>query len=322
MLDKFAWSSIIKLRIRLMKEIDLRVRKITTHNLRKVLPIYMENKTRLVALCVCFIMTGVLGVLTPIFSANALASLAETKFDTAIRCAVILAVLSLFRLIFNYITERVYIKFNARIKFKLTNMLVCAVNQTKMSKLDETKLGAISERLGGDVYTVSSTYLDIIDMIFDIITNAVFFIYIATLNFLMFLILLAYVLILYVICAYKSRVWVRGRKYMREINDKARSSYYEQISGVRDVKLLNIKDNITEYSNNLHKEALKFDVKFSNQRNFLRRVQGLISALFATTFMILGIVFVNKDFLLLTGFLVIYSYRRPAGSFLIRVVKR
>ena len=291
-----------------MKEIDLKSRKITTHNLRKVLPIYMENKTKLAGLCVCFIITGILGVLVPIFSANALASIADEKFNNAIRCAIILAVLSLTRTFFNYITEHVYIKFNSNVKYKLTDKLICAVNQTKMSKLDSTKLGAIAERLGSDIYSVSTTYLDIIDMIFDIVTNVVFFIYIAILNFWIFLILLAYVIVLYIICVYKSRVWVRGRKIMREYNDKARSSYYEQISGVRDVKLLNIKENITNHSNRLHEKALEFDVKFSNQRNFLRRLQGAISGIFGTMFMIFGIIFVNKNWLLLTGFLVIYSY--------------
>jgi hypothetical protein len=61
----------------------------------------------------------------------------------------------------------------------------------------------------------------------------------------LFLILLAYVLVLYFVCAYRARVWIRGRKEVKALKDKARSSYIEQINGVRDVKLLNIKETIT-----------------------------------------------------------------------------
>ena len=291
-----------------MKEINMKKHKITTNNLKKILPIYKENKTRLFWLCVCFVVTGVLGVFAPIYSANALANLADSKFDLAIRCAVILAGISLLRALFNGVTEYVYVKINAKVQYTLTNRVIRSINQTKMSKLDSLKLGAMTERLGTDVNTVSSTYLQIIDMIFDIVTNAAFFIYIAFLNFWIFLILLVYVVVLYGLCVYKSRVWIRGRKVMKEVNDKARSSYYEQISGIRDVKLLNIKDNVTDYSNSLNEKAIEFGLKFNNQRNILRRVQAAITAIFASSFIILGIVFVNKNLLLLTGFLVIYSY--------------
>lgn len=291
-----------------MKEINLKRHKLTTNNLKKILPIYKQNKTRLFWLCVCFVITGVLGIFAPIYSANALANLADSKFDAAIKCAVLLAIISIIRAIFNGVTEYVYVKINCRVQYTLTDRVIRSINKTKMSKLDGLKLGALTERLGTDVNTVSSTYLQIIDMIFDIVTNAAFFVYIAFLSSWIFLILLVYVIVLYGLCIYKSRVWIRGRKIMKEVNDKAKSSYYEQISGIRDVKLLNIKDNVTNHSNSLNEKAIEFSLKFNNQRNILRRVQAIITSLFSSFFIILGIVFVNKNFLLLTGFLVIYSY--------------
>ena len=206
-----------------MEKIDLKKHKLTTNNLKKILPIYYENKKRLFWLCVCFVITGVLGIFAPIYSANALANLADAKFDAAINCAILLCVISLVRTVFNGLTEHVYVKINSRVQYTLTNKVIRAVNQTKMSKLDGLKLGAVTERLGTDVNTVSSTYLQIIDMLFDIVTNAAFFIYIGFLNFWIFCILLVYVIILYGLCIYKSRVWIRGRKVMKEVNDKARS---------------------------------------------------------------------------------------------------
>ena len=166
-----------------MEKIDLKKHKITTNNLKKILPIYYENKKRLFWLCTCFVITGVLGIFAPIYSANALANLADAKFNLAINCAIILAIISIIRTVFNGITEYVYVKINSRVQYTLTNKVIRSVNQTKMSKLDGLKLGAITERLGTDVNTVSSTYLQIIDMIFDIVTNAAFFIYIGFLNF-------------------------------------------------------------------------------------------------------------------------------------------
>ena len=279
-----------------------------THNLRKVLPIYAENKSKLVWICFFITITVVLGIFIPIISANILSNIAESKFDLAIKMAVMFLIVNLVRTIFNGLTDFIYVRINAVVVHKLTDKLVRSVTQTKMGKLESVKIGSITERLGMDIYTISTSYLQIIDMIFEIVTNVAFLAYIAYLNIWLFLILLVYVVVLYFICAYKARVWIRGRKEVKALKDKARSSYIEQINGVRDVKVLNIKESIMDYSNNLDKKTISVDLKYSDKRNIIRRIQMIVSSLFAVTFIVLGIVFVKKELLLLTGFLVIYSY--------------
>lgn len=279
-----------------------------THNLRKVLPFYAEDKVKLIFTCICMITTGVMGIFTPIISANILTGIADSKFDLAIKLAVILFLVNLLRTILNAFTEALFVRINLKVQHNLTDKLIRSVNQTKMEKLDSIKIGSITERLGMDIHTISSSYLQIIDMVFEIITNFAFLIYIAFLNFWIFLILLIYVVVLYFICVYKAKVWIKGRKQVKKLKDKARSSYIEQINGIRDVKVLNIKENITNYSNELDTNTISVDLKFNDKRNLIRRVQAIVSSLFMVTFIILGIIFVNKELLLLTGFLVIYSY--------------
>ena len=278
------------------------------HNLRKVLPIYVENKSKVILACVFIIFTGVLGVFVPIISANILSNIADSKFELAVNLAFLFLAVNIFKMIFNGLTDFLYVRINANVVHKLTDRLVRAVTQTKMSKLESVKIGSITERLGMDIYTISASYLRVIEMVFEIITNVAFLAYIAYLNLWLFLILLAYVILLYLICAYKARLWIRGRKQVKALKDKARSSYIEQITGVRDVKLLNIKETITNHSNELDKKTIAVDLKFSDKRNMVRRLQMFVSSVFAVAFIVLGIVFVKKEFLLLTGYLVIYSY--------------
>lgn len=292
----------------IMTQQDNANEKIKTHNMRKVLPLYAEDKTKIIWCCFFLIVTGVLGVITPIISANVLSHIAETKFQVAMKFAMMFFVFGFVRTIFNGLTEMLYVRINARVIHKLTDKLVRSVSQTKMSKLDSIKIGGITERLGMDIYTISNSYLQVIDMIFDIVTNIAFLMYIAYLNIYMFLILLVYVIILYFICSYKARVWIQGRKQVKALKDKAKSSYIEQITGVRDVKLLNIKNTITEYSNSLDKNTIATDIKFSDKRNLIRRFQMFVTTSFSVLFIALGIIFVEKNWLLLTGFLIIYSY--------------
>lgn len=285
-----------------------KTKKSKSHSIRKLLPFYAEHKKRLILTCLLIIVTGVLGIFIPIISANILADIADSKFDLAIKLAFIFLAMNIVKIIFNGITEALYSRINASVIHNLSDTVVRAINQTKMEKLDSVKIGSITERIGSDVYTISSSYLKIIDMIFEIITNVAFLVYIAFLNIWLFLILLCYVIVLYFVCVYKAKLWIRGRKEVKAMKDKSRSSYIEQITGIRDVKVLNIKENITNYSSKLDLDTIDVDLKFIDERNIIRRIQALISSIFAVVFIILGIVFVNNNWLYLTGFLVIYSY--------------
>ena len=291
-----------------MEKLELKAKKVTTHNMRKMIPIYAKQKKLLSVTLVFMILSGVVGVLMPIFSANALASLATSDFETAIRYTILMCVVGISRIIFNAIEEFFYVKLVLKMRYTLTDMVINAINITKMKKLDSTQLGALSERLSSDVNSVCDVYIDMLELVFGILTNLVFFFYIAYLNFYIFLILLGYVLILYVVCTIRSRVWIRGRKITRKAKDIARSAYFEQINGIRDVKLLNIKENVTNFSNNKHREALKIENSVDNKRNLMRRIQTALSTIFELVFLLVGIAFVKKEMILLAGLLVVYTY--------------
>ena len=337
-----------------MEKLELKAKKVTTHNMRKMLPIYAKEKKLFAVTLIFMIVSGVVGVLQPIFSANALASLATGQFDKAIKYTLIMCSIGLSRIVFNLLEEFFYVKLVLKMRYTLTDMVIGAINITKMKKLDSTQLGALSDRLSTDVNSVCDVYIDMLELVFGILTNLVFMLYIAYLNFYIFLVLLGYVCILYVVCTIRSRIWIRGRKLTKKAKDiarsaysmasrrstitasshlfplkpsficsiiffgsslrllseviTARSAYFEQINGIRDVKLLNIKKNVTDFSNKKHSEALKIEGSVNNKRNIARRIQTTLSATFELVFLLIGIAFVKSEMIMLAGLLVVYNY--------------
>ncbi len=279
-----------------------------SHNIRKVLPYYAKYKGLFIMFLTLTIASGALSILGPIFFANALATLAEAKFDDAIYFIILSVSIGIGRIITNGLSDFIYIKINFKVRQSLTEKVMDSITCTKMSKLDNVQLGLLSERISSDINNISDAYLNLLDLIFNILTNVVFLIYIAYLNVYIFLILLAYVAVLYIVCTIKSRVWIKGRKIGKAARDKAKSAYLEQIQANRDLKLLNLSDNITKYSSNILEDSLKIEQKVFNKRNLIRRIQILISAIFELVFLLIGIAFVKKEFLLLSGLLVIYTY--------------
>ena len=291
-----------------MEELNLKSKKVKTHYMRKVLPVYAKQKKMITFLMIVMVICGVLGILQPIYSANALASVASMQFESATKFIIIMCILGLSRVLFNMVMEGLYIRVNAKTKRELTDKLIWSINSTKMSKLDSTQMGSLAEKLSNDIGSVSDCYLDMMNLIFNILTNIVFLIYIAFLNFYLFLILMGYVVLLFVVCTIKSRIWIRGRKITKKANDEARSAYMEQISGMRDVKLLGIEESVTNYSSKKYEKALRLEVKVDDKRNIIRRTQGALSIIFELVFLLIGILFIKKEMILLTGLLIIYTY--------------
>ena len=291
-----------------MEKLDLKKTKISSHNLRKVLPYYKKCKGMLICLIILIIASGILGIFSPILSANALASLAKELFDQTRYYAIIVMILALVKLIINFFVEWLYSRVNSKTKFEITKSIIDSINRTKMKKLDSVKLGTLAERISTDIGMVSDSYLDMMNIVFDILTNIIFLGYIAYLNIWLFLILLVYVVILYIICTIRSRIWIRGKKLTKKAFEEAKSIYYQQITGIRDVKLLGMKEGVTNHANSKFGSALKLEIGIHDKRNLIRKIQSATSTIFELVFILIGIIFIKKEFILLAGFLVIFNY--------------
>ena len=93
-----------------MEKLELKSKKINTHNMRKMFPIYKKHKAMFAVTMTLMIISGIAGILRPIFSANALASLAVGNFDAAIRYTLIMCGISLFKIVINCVEEYCYVK--------------------------------------------------------------------------------------------------------------------------------------------------------------------------------------------------------------------
>lgn len=234
--------------------------------------------------------------------------MAGGEFELAIRYMLIMFVLGFINILLKVLYGFLHVKMNLKIKYDLLNKVITSINATKMKVLDSIGLGSISDRMSSDIAQVSQVFFDVISIIFEIITNVVFLVYIAFLNIYMFFVILVYIVLLYIVCTFRSRNWIRGWQITKKALDNARISFFEQISGIRDVKLLNITESFTNFSNKKYQYALKVEEKISFNWNLFRRAEAMLALIFELAFMMFGVLFVEKSMLTLAGLLIIYMY--------------
>lgn len=276
--------------------------------LRKLIPFYKRYGGLFFATMLTLILSAVINLFSPIFSANALASLSELDYDKALMFAILVIVVRVLVEVANYLHNICYVKMDCKVVFDIKTTLIRAITATTMTKSDKTNSGVYIERLNEDSGKCSDVLMDIMSVFLDVISNFAFLIYIAFLNIYFFLALVLYVAVLWIFDSKKERMWYIQRKKYRETREISTGTYNEQVRGLRDVKSLNIRNNTIRDSGNKFQEALAIH-KLSR---FTRRkwifIRNAVAVLFEVGFFIMGILFIKSNFISLANFLVIYMY--------------
>jgi len=278
-------------------------------NLLKTITFYKKYK-KLFCLCiVSIIIYTLIGFVEPIISGNVLAFLAEAKFDNAIKFAIILIIILLIKETFKMMLNRSYTMISSRVVFDIKHTLIDNITITSMSQIDMTNSGVFIERLHEDTRKSSDVLLEIFRVMLSLISNVGFLIYIAVLNIWFFLILIAYVVVLWLWDSLREKKWFLQSKEYRKKSEIATGAYNEQIRGIRDVKSLNIRQNSIKSANDKNNEALKINLKARITRHNISWAKNITSVIFEVGFILIGILFIKSEILSLAQFLIIYMYK-------------
>lgn len=276
--------------------------------LRKLIPYYKRYLGLFILTIVLMLLSAGVGFLNPIFSAQALANLSEAKFDIAIYFALGVLGVRVATSVINYYSNYCYIKMDTKVVFDIKTSLINAITSVTMSKNDKINNGIYIERLHEDSGKCSDVLLDIMSVALELISNIAFLIYIAFLNIWFFLMLLAYVAVLWIFDNKKEYVWYIQRRKFRDKREMATGAYNEQIRGLRDLKSLNIRSRTIADAGNKFKESQDVNLTARNTRRKFVMGRDIVATIFEVGFFLAGILFIRNSWITLAEFLVIYMY--------------
>ncbi len=276
--------------------------------LKKLIPYYKKYLGLFVLTMSLMLLSAGVGFLNPIFSAQALANLSEAKFDLALYFAIGVIAVRVVISVINFFYNYCYVKMDTKVVFDIKTALIRAITAVQMKKNDQTNNGIYIERLHEDSGKCSDVLMDIMSVALDLISNIAFLIYIAFLDVWFFLMLLAYVVVLWIFDNKKEYVWYIQRRAFRNKRELATGAYNEQVRGLRDLKSLNIRNRTIADAGDKFKEAQAINQKSRFTRRKFVMARDIIATIFEVGFFLAGILFIRNGWIILSEFLVIYMY--------------
>ena len=300
-----------------MKEIySNQDKKVTsTTNLRKLIPFYTKYKGMFAAFILVMIVYICISFIEPIIGAEILEYLTLKDFDNVFKYSVFFLVGGFVLAIIRYLLVSIRSRLNFYIKFDLRQKMIDSIDRISMSKYDEMNSSVLISRIQTDCANCSSTIMQIIDYILNLVKSLVFFIYIAFISVWMFLLLLVYVVVKYFLDSYRFNTWRKNSKINRRRYDNAHGIYFEQIRGIRDVKSLNLRENMAQVSAEKVKYVYDLDMQIEQRMHKSYHFLSFpLDYLIEFILIMIGIWLIGINAITFAGFMIVYMYKGRALS--------
>ena len=277
-------------------------------SLRKCLKYFKNYKRYIFAVVLCALVYTVASVITPIINQHVIDYIAVSEFQKAILYAIYYLAISLgvqwicyFWNIFGNIMF-------AKVIMELKNDIIYSVATTKTKKFDQVNSGTIIARVNGDTEQVSQVIGVIIDNIAEIFVAIGFIIYLCFVNIYLGLFIVGGMAIIFIGYKFLQDYLYRIHKKRKVIYDKQVGMTTEIARGIRDIKSLNIKDNIVESFNRQNFFRATLNIDSSKRNGAARRLLNTMEILVKIGSLLLGIYLLSKGMVTIGGLLLIILY--------------
>ena len=193
---------------------------------------------------------------------------------------------------------------------KLRMQMVNSVMNTKTKKFDIVSTGQVINRVVGDANGFSDATMKMVDSFNFLLRGLIYMAYALYLNIWLGLILFGMGFFAYIwdrVYTLNFRKYYTRRNMM--INDKMTSVQSEMVRGVRDVKVLGVKDNLIERVLDVSQKKNRAQMDNTKVRQWYWNIRVFFNVLFLVTFLVVGIYFVQMGWESLSVFLVLMMYR-------------
>ncbi len=277
-------------------------------NLLRSFKFYKKYMGLFISIIVLSLIGSGISMLTPIFEGNIITEFTIQNFDKAIFYAIMLFVVGVVLQLTYTFWFRLLVTLNKKVKVDIKHDLIYSLVGLETQNFDKTNSGVFISRVNKDANELSTFYNSVVDCLADIISNIGFLVYVAILNIWVALFVVVQFLVMFLIENKRIKIWFRNRKRWKEADEKVVGSYAEIIRGVRDIKVLNLKEAAIAAAAKRQNEAILLSQKIDSENDIWRRFRQVVSFAFDCLFIIMCVLLIKNGLLLASTFFIVYIY--------------
>ena len=275
----------------------------------RMLKYFKNARLEIVVLSILMIASCVMGILIPIFTANLITGITDFNTKKIVFFASLVTLLTLFSILENQLTNRIYLKgIKRKVFIDIRKDMLNNILNLSVSNYDKHSSGEFSERLRHDPENVSTILTVVQYSMFSIIKNFLILGYVFYVNF---FIGLAYLICVVTIYFYQKHSYKKVENLeveCKSIHDKTSTLLNETIRGIRDIKLLNMFKSVNKLLVNKLLEASDKNADRDLLSQKIYNITDTLQTIGKFVVIMLGVLMTLNNKLSITNFIIVYMY--------------
>lgn len=257
-----------------------------------------------------------INTLLPAISAKNLEAITNTDLENMIKYALILLVLYTINMLVSHLNSRSSTKITNRVEIKIKEDVSKELFDLEIKNFDKEGTGFFANRIESEPRSIAGIFMRFRYSIEDFFTSIGVFIYIFIISPPIGAFLFLSSLINFFIHISRDKKWEKERKESNEMREKYSSNFGELIRGIKDIKVLNLKDYLIKKTIKEQKEIVAYDDKTNKNDQYAYLWIDFLHILMDFFFIVIGVALIKSENLTGANLLVIYMYKSRTNYFM------
>ncbi len=256
-----------------------------------------------------YVIASVGDVFFTILLARSVELITVAKYKNAIITVAIVIGINIVQRVCWYLCSYIYYKKANKIMSELNLDLAKQAFKLNSKTFNDHDTGTFVQRIVDDPARIVDSLATVIDVVMNMATTIVMFIYIATLNVYVSIAFVGIVIIAFVIEYYRVKFRRKHRGIVRKKNDKVNSLTTEIVRSEKDIKSLGLEEKLSEVSKENYEDYRRARYKLDMTGTNLGSARNAIIGIGTLLTLILGIYLRELGLITLATYMIIYSNR-------------
>ncbi len=283
---------------------------------KKIFNYFKNEKKNIFIYIITSLMIVGLNTINPVFSAKILSAITMIDIKSMCIFASLILLTSLVDEIIRYFNYESSEKIQNRVEMKIKEDVSKELFNLEIKNFDKEGTGFFASRIDSEPRALAAIFTRLRYNATSFLTSIGIFIYVFYVSPIIGIFLLVFSTINFYINFKRTKRWEQERKTSNEMYEKYSSSFGELIRGIKDIKVLNLKNYLIKKTTDDQRELIAYGYKTGKKDQKVRILTSIIREIMDFSFIVIGVILLKYNMITGATFLVIYMYKGRAVYFL------
>ncbi len=286
---------------------------------KKILNYFKNEKKLLVVYFGTSLFLMGINMFMPMLSAKSMSAITAINIEEMLKLGIIILLLGIIDLFISYWNRNSGTIIQNHVELKIKEDVEKELFNLELQNFDKEGTGFFTNRIEREPSNIARIFTMIRYDFISIFTSFGIFVYVMYIHCAFGLLFLINALIRFGLSYHRTKKWEKEMKTSNKMNERYSSNFSELIRGIKEIKVLNLKNFLINKTVNEQKKLNEFNYKMDKKMEWSWQLGSVINIVNEFLIILLGYYFIKNGWINGADFLIIYVYRWQATGFIDRL---